>query len=98
MNTRSTTEDLLLINIINNPSDDRPRLAYAQWLEDSSVNMPRDRWYTQMLDHAELIRAEIAIARNQDPKTGKALSPTFKQFLEDRVAILHSFHLDRFSP
>jgi uncharacterized protein (TIGR02996 family) len=98
MNTNSTTEDRLLNNIINSPADDHPRLAYAQWLEESSAGAPRDHWYTKSLDHAELIRAEIAIARNEDPKTGKALSPTFKRFLEERAAILHDFHFDRFDP
>lgn len=72
-----------LKDICDHPQDDTPRLVYADWLDERGE--PGD------VDRAELIRAQIVLARNQE-LGGSPLAPERRRRLESRVRELLEEH------
>jgi uncharacterized protein (TIGR02996 family) len=76
-----TTDIELLRAIVARPDDDTPRLAYADWLDDSAT---ADNGYAA---RAEYVRLQIRLARE-----GDRIPPAERASLEKRRWRLHDDH------
>ena len=56
----TSDREALLHAIAENPGDDTPRLAYADWLDEHADSLPPDEHATK---RAEFIRAQVAVER-----------------------------------